>query len=88
MAINFLRGAAIGTGMVALLLAPAVIVSFAVADSVLSPREEARSVPPADSDVARINPAAGKAGILGLYLDVIGIQSQRMKDPLDPDSSL
>jgi len=87
MAVNFLRGAAIGTGMVALLLAPSVIVSFAVADSVLSPREEARALPPADSDVASINPAAGTPGILDLYSNVVAIQAQRMTDPLDPDSS-
>jgi hypothetical protein len=87
MAFNFLRGAAIGTGMVALLLAPSVIVSFAVANAVLSPREEARSLLPADRDGASINPAAGTPGIVGLYLDVVGIQAQRMTDPLDPDSS-
>jgi hypothetical protein len=87
MEVNFLRRAAVGAGMVALLLAPSVIVSFAVADSILSPREEARSLPPADSDVASINPAAGTPGIVGLYLDVVGIQAQRMTDPLDPESS-
>jgi len=88
MAVNFLRAGAIGTGVVALLLAPSVIVSFAIAHSVLSPRVEANSLSPADADFSGINPAAGAPGILGRYLDVVAAQAQRMTDPLDPDSSL